>query len=316
MGGRGGTCGRNSSPRSLKPSQEREIYIYWPRPKWRVFPFYSLSCLHSPFFFFSFFLVWETLVFSAHFSAVAVDCASVFCHRDNSKKMQKREFRSDPVYTNPVKNFLIKVGQRLMGETKWEKGVETASCDFLRSCGFLRFSAVFCGSKLLTLQIKDQICKKICENLRQTAVSPFWSLPLSPPRKNLLKRNSAELWEPNPAFQTLQILLPIARALSMGSAVDGAGFPPATSKEKSLAIAQERVEISAFQKKITIAEKSLRCQIAKYKIASFSAEIAENRQKIAEKNIWAAEKNRSVSIFLNPQHFRDAKVEIRNSGVC
>ena len=33
-----------------------------------------------------------------------------------------------------------------MGETKWEKGVETASCDFLRfravCCGVLQFSAV------------------------------------------------------------------------------------------------------------------------------------------------------------------------------
>ena len=64
------------------------------------------------------------------------------------------------------KNSAMYVGQRFMGETKWEKGFETASCDFLR------FPVVFCGSKPLTLQIKDQSAK-ICENLLQAAVSPF-----------------------------------------------------------------------------------------------------------------------------------------------
>ena len=64
-------------------------------------------------------------------------------------------------------------GQRLVGETKWEKGVETASCDFLRfpaiSCGFLQFSAtpnhLPCKSRTKSA--------KLCENLRQAAVSPF-----------------------------------------------------------------------------------------------------------------------------------------------
>ena len=62
----------------------------------------------------------------------------------------------------------LRLGQRLMGETQWEKGVETASCVFLR------FPAVFCGSKPLTLQLKDQICK----NLRKAKV--FDKLPFLP----------------------------------------------------------------------------------------------------------------------------------------
>ena len=69
-------------------------------------------------------------------------------------------------------------GQRLMGETKWEKGVETASCDFLRflavSCGFLQFSA---APNHLPGRSRTK-SSKICENLRQAAVSPF-SLPFS-----------------------------------------------------------------------------------------------------------------------------------------
>ena len=60
------------------------------------------------------------------------------------------------------------VGQ--MGETKWEKGVETASCDFLQ------FPAVSCGSKPLTLQIKDQICKY----LRESSANCRFSLLVSP----------------------------------------------------------------------------------------------------------------------------------------
>ena len=43
-------------------------------------------------------------MFSTHFQAVAVDCPSVF-HCENCKKLPKREFRSDPVYTSPVRNF-------------------------------------------------------------------------------------------------------------------------------------------------------------------------------------------------------------------
>ena len=41
----------------------------------------------------------------AHLQAVAVDGPSVFGHGENRKKLQNREFRSDPVYTNPVGNF-------------------------------------------------------------------------------------------------------------------------------------------------------------------------------------------------------------------
>ena len=55
------------------------------------------------------------------------------------------------------------VGQRLMGETKWEKGVETASSDFLR------FSA---APNHLPCRSRTKSAK-ICENLRQAAVSPF-----------------------------------------------------------------------------------------------------------------------------------------------
>ena len=60
-----------------------------------------------------------------------------------------------------------------MGETKWEKGVEIASCDFLR------FPAVF-GSKPLPLRIKDQICK----NLRKSSTSCRFSLLVSPPKNS------------------------------------------------------------------------------------------------------------------------------------
>ena len=41
----------------------------------------------------------------AHFQAVAVDCPSGFGHGENCKTLQRREFASDPVYTNPVRNF-------------------------------------------------------------------------------------------------------------------------------------------------------------------------------------------------------------------
>ena len=44
-------------------------------------------------------------MFSAHLQAVAVDGSAIFGHGENYKKLQKREFRSDPVYTNPVRNF-------------------------------------------------------------------------------------------------------------------------------------------------------------------------------------------------------------------
>ena len=66
-----------------------------------VFPFFVA------FFFVSFLSFQEILVFSQflHISRHAVDCPSVFGHGENCKNLQKREFRSDPVYTNPVRNF-------------------------------------------------------------------------------------------------------------------------------------------------------------------------------------------------------------------
>ena len=65
----------------------------------RLFPF---SAFLRFFFFYSF---QKILVFSAHFQAVAADCPSVFQLRGNCKNPKKRKFRSDPVYTNPVRNF-------------------------------------------------------------------------------------------------------------------------------------------------------------------------------------------------------------------
>ena len=117
----------------------------WCRWGWNEFPFFfrffSLLCLHfacvffalfffrfffsfffvfvfrlclspcsffSLFFFFAFFIFSsfpENLVLSAHLQAVAVDGPSVFGHGENCKELQKGEFRSDPVYTNPVRSF-------------------------------------------------------------------------------------------------------------------------------------------------------------------------------------------------------------------
>ena len=66
----------------------------------RLFLFFVFLC-----FFVSFYSSQESLVFSAHFQAVAVDCLSVFGYGETAKTPRKREFRSDPVYTNPVRNF-------------------------------------------------------------------------------------------------------------------------------------------------------------------------------------------------------------------
>ena len=50
------------------------------------------------------------------------------------------------------------LGQRLMGETKWEKGVELLPAAV--SCGFLRFPAVFCSFlRLQTTYFADQRSK-------------------------------------------------------------------------------------------------------------------------------------------------------------
>ena len=57
------------------------------------------------FVFLSFHTFLEILVFSARFQAVAVDYPSVFGYEETAKTRKKREFRSDPIYTNPIRNF-------------------------------------------------------------------------------------------------------------------------------------------------------------------------------------------------------------------
>ena len=56
-------------------------------------------------------------------------------------------------------------GQRLMGETKWEKGVETASCDFLRFpalfCDFLRLQTTYLADQGPNLQKSAKIFDKL-----------------------------------------------------------------------------------------------------------------------------------------------------------
>ena len=84
-------------------------------------------------------------------------CASM------SLKFLRLALNSSVKFSGPV--F---VWQRLMGETKWEKGRNF----------FLRFPAVFCGSNHLPCRSRTKSAK-ICENLRQAAVSPFQSLPFS-----------------------------------------------------------------------------------------------------------------------------------------
>ena len=74
---------------------------------------FSFFCFLGGFFrflgfshFFSFlFASGEDSVFSANFQAVAVYCPSVFGHGENCKKLEEGEFRSDPVYTDPVRNL-------------------------------------------------------------------------------------------------------------------------------------------------------------------------------------------------------------------
>ena len=58
------------------------------------------------------------------------------------------------------------LGQRLMGEIKWEKGVETAiSCGFLRfpavSCSFLRLQTTYLGDQGPKLQKSAKIFDKL-----------------------------------------------------------------------------------------------------------------------------------------------------------
>ena len=49
-----------------------------------------------------------------------------------------------------------------MGETKWEKGVETASCDFPAvSCGFLRLQTTYLADHGPNLQKSARIFDKL-----------------------------------------------------------------------------------------------------------------------------------------------------------
>ena len=72
-----------------------------------VLRFFVFSLVFIWFLHFSSSLFWaqEILVFSAHFQVVAVDCPSSSATGKTAKKLQQKEFRSDPVYTNPVGNF-------------------------------------------------------------------------------------------------------------------------------------------------------------------------------------------------------------------
>ena len=102
--------------------------------------FFGSACLPVRFFFvflrfFRFFFVFfffvflrfssfqENLVFSAHLQAVVVDGPPIIGYGENCKKAQKREFRSDPVYTNPVRNFPIqnKLQEDVNGEKRTVK---------------------------------------------------------------------------------------------------------------------------------------------------------------------------------------------------
>ena len=60
---------------------------------------------------------------------------------------------------------VVFVGQRLMGETKWDKGVETASCDFLRfpavSCSFLRLQTTYFADQGPNLQKSAKVFDKL-----------------------------------------------------------------------------------------------------------------------------------------------------------
>ena len=57
------------------------------------------------------------------------------------------------------------IWQCLMGESKWEKGVETASSDFLRfpavSCGFLRLQTTYLANQGPNLQKSAKIFDKL-----------------------------------------------------------------------------------------------------------------------------------------------------------
>ena len=75
------------------------VFAFLLFPLFFVFFFLCFSHLH-------FFLFQENLVSSAHFKAVTVDRPSAFGYGETAKTPRKRKFCSDPVYTNPVRNFL------------------------------------------------------------------------------------------------------------------------------------------------------------------------------------------------------------------
>ena len=72
------------------------IFVSFPR----FSLFFFVFCI-----FVSFYSFQEIWVFSAHFQAAAVDCPSVFGYGKTAKTRKKKEFRSDPVYTDSVRNF-------------------------------------------------------------------------------------------------------------------------------------------------------------------------------------------------------------------
>ena len=59
----------------------------------------------------------------------------------------------------------VYVGQRSVGETKWEKGEESASCDFLQFpavfCSFLRLQTTYLADQEPNLQKSAKIFDKL-----------------------------------------------------------------------------------------------------------------------------------------------------------
>ena len=85
-----------------------------------------------------------------------------------------------------VNNFgfeKLQIGARQKGDSKWEKPVSAKICGFpAKICGFLRFSARICDSRIpwFTERAENQgKSAKICENVRSGSgfsllLSPFW----------------------------------------------------------------------------------------------------------------------------------------------
>ena len=108
----------------------------------------------------------ETILPFSNFSC----CPFVFSEESKACQTVKGMWE---LWSSPSLMILTNIGQHLTAGTKWEKGVETASCDFLQ------FPAVFCCFLQFFAATSHIPCRsrtksaKICENLRQAAVSPF-----------------------------------------------------------------------------------------------------------------------------------------------